>query len=236
MTDQSPVDVAGLLANLLQQQTALLLAHSESIRLQRLLVEQLLGTSSVADVAGAAPQPVPWEPRVAINASPTVSAPPAPPVAAQPVPSVPPESSTPLASEPVSEPPLAPATEPAGSTPRPAGSEVGLGENAAYAARYYRARAAPILVPVQPQDLELMRRLHEMGDASGLILNFGPHKGDTLAQVAMHDPDYVRQLVNRAQRPEVRAAAGRLVEAIDAAAEHKKRASRLSSRRSRPSS
>jgi hypothetical protein len=72
-----------------------------------------------------------------------------------------------------------------------------------------------------------------MGDASGLILNFGPYKGDTLAQVAMHDPDYVRQLVMRAQRPEVRAAAGRLVEAIDAAAEHKKRASRSSSRRSR---
>jgi hypothetical protein len=38
----------------------------------------------------------------------------------------------------------------------------------------------------------------------------------------MHDPDYVRQLVIRAQRPEVRDAAGRLVEAIDAAAEHKR--------------
>jgi hypothetical protein len=69
-----------------------------------------------------------------------------------------------------------------------------------------------------------MRRLHEMGDASGLILNFGPHKGDTLAQVAMHDPDYVRQLFNRAQRPEVRPAAGRLIEAIEAAADHRKRA------------
>jgi hypothetical protein len=81
-----------------------------------------------------------------------------------------------------------------------------------------------------------MRRLHEMGDAGGLILNFGPHKGDTLAQVAVHDPDYVRQLVIRAQRPEVRAAAGRLVEAIDAAAEHWKRTSHSSSRRSRASS
>jgi hypothetical protein len=83
--------------------------------------------------------------------------------------------------------------------------------------------------------VELMRRLHEMNDASGLILNFGPHKGDTLAQVAIHDPDYVRQLVIRAQRPEVRAAAGRLVDAIDAAAEHRKRTSRSSSRRSRAS-
>jgi hypothetical protein len=54
-----------------------------------------------------------------------------------------------------------------------------------------------------------MRRLHQMPEASGLILHFGPHRGNTLAQVAIHDPDYVRQLVVRAQRPEVRAAAGR---------------------------
>ena len=52
-----------------------------------------------------------------------------------------------------------------------------------------------------------MRRLREIGDASSLILQFGPHKGATLADVAMHDPDYVRGLVNRAQRPEVREAA-----------------------------
>jgi hypothetical protein len=80
-----------------------------------------------------------------------------------------------------------------------------------------------------------MRRLHEMPEASGLILQFGLHKGNTLAQVAMHDPDYVRLLVVRAQRPEVRAAAGRLVEAIDAAAEHKRRTTRTSSRRPRTS-
>ena len=66
-----------------------------------------------------------------------------------------------------------------------------------------------------------MRRLREIGDASSLILQFGPHKGATLAEVAMQDPDYVRGLVNRAQRPEVREAAGRLVSALEAAAEHK---------------
>jgi hypothetical protein len=86
---------------------------------------------------------------------------------------------------------------------------------------------------VQPQDLELLRRLREIPEASGLILQFGPHKGSTLAQVAMHDPDYVRQLVVRAQRPEVRTAAGRLVGAIDAAAEHTPRTTRAGSRRSR---
>jgi hypothetical protein len=88
---------------------------------------------------------------------------------------------------------------------------------------------------VQPQDLELLRRLREMPDASGLILQFGPHKGERLGQVAVSNPEYVRQLVIRAQWPEVRAAAARLVEAIDARAEHKRRAGRSSSRRSRAS-
>jgi len=89
------------------------------------------------------------------------------------------------------------------------GREVGngAGETAAYAARYYRARGAASPAPAQPQDLELMRRLHEMPEASGLFLQFGPHKGNTVALVAMHDPDYVRQLVVRAPGPEVRAAA-----------------------------
>ena len=38
------IDVAGLLQRLLEQQTALLQAHGESLRIQRLLVEHLLGT------------------------------------------------------------------------------------------------------------------------------------------------------------------------------------------------
>ena len=76
-----------------------------------------------------------------------------------------------------------------------------------------------------------MRRLREIGDASSLILQFGPHKGTTLAEVAMHDPDYVRGLVNRAQRPEVREAAGRLVSALEAT-EHQPRAARGANRKS----
>jgi hypothetical protein len=65
-----------------------------------------------------------------------------------------------------------------------------------------------------------MRRLQEMRDASDLILQFGPYKGSTLAQVAMSNPEYIRQLMRSAQRPEVRAAAGRLVQALDAAPEN----------------
>jgi hypothetical protein len=58
----------------------------------------------------------------------------------------------------------------------------------------HQSRPAPAIAPVQPQDLELMRRLHEMRDASSLVLQFGPHKGEPPAQVALHDPDYIRQL------------------------------------------
>lgn len=107
------------------------------------------------------------------------------------------------------------------------------GGSASRAALYYQQRPVPVTAPaaLKPQDLELMRRLHEMRDASSLILQFGPHKGTTLAQVAMNDPAYVRHLVMRAERPEVRAAAGRLVSALDAAEEHKPRAARRANRR-----
>jgi hypothetical protein len=56
-----------------------------------------------------------------------------------------------------------------------------------------------------------------------------------MGQVAVSDANYIRQLIFRTQRPEVRAAACRIVEALDAAAEYKRRASRSSGRRSRAS-
>jgi len=52
-----------------------------------------------------------------------------------------------------------------------------------------------------------MGRLREMPEASGLDLQFGPHKAEKLGHAAMTDPNYIQQLVMRAQRPEVRAAA-----------------------------
>src|SRR5579864_5868977 len=107
-------------------------------------------------------------------------------------------------------------------------------QNVARGARYYQPRPSPATRSIAPEDLELMRRLQEMRDASDLILQFGPYKGSTLAQVAMSNPEYIRQLMRGAQRPEVRAAAGRLVQALDAAAEHKP-TTRGSARRGRPS-
>jgi hypothetical protein len=181
MTDQPPADLAALVANLLQQQTvlvqqqaALVQIHGESIRMQRLLVERLLG-NPVGDIATSSSQPVP---AVSHGAPPSADdSPLTQPVATPAAPVAPPAAAQrPGAAV---EPPSAPAVTHCDSlspvVEAGSGREVGGGgvENAAYAARYYRARAAPTQAPVQPQDLELMRRLHEMPEASGLILQFG---------------------------------------------------------------
>jgi hypothetical protein len=92
------------------------------------------------------------------------------------------------------------------------------------------------LVIGQPQFWPHPVVLHDnpgrIGQDQNLCHN-GVYKGTTLAQVAMNHPEYVRQLMTRAQRPEVRAAAGRLVEALEAAAEHKRKPTRGASRRGR---
>lgn len=172
-------EVASLLRDILQQQTAML-------QLQRALVEQLL------DVP-AEEQPVLTEPPVTSPAN---------------VP-VPPDR-------------LAPADDAPRENTDP---------SPARGARYYQPRSAPVTESIPPEDVELMRRLQEMRDASDLILQFGPQKGSTLAQVAISNPEYIRELMMRAKRPEVRAAAGRLVEALDAAAEHKRQTTRTPARR-----
>jgi len=241
MTDSQPVDLASVLANMVQQETALLQAHSESVRLQRILVERLLGGSIVQELAGSVTTK-PSEHDNRTDLSPPIETLPAmrvpPPmvsveVPVQPLWSAGVESVT--GAESASPAELAGAGQSEADTVTRHSGSNGPADNAAYAARYYRAAAAPGVAPVQPQDLELMRRLREIPEASGLILQFGPHKAEKLGQVAMTDPNYIRQLVIRAQRPEVRAAAARLIEAIDAAAEHKRRASRSTGRRSRAS-
>jgi len=44
-----------------------------------------------------------------------------------------------------------------------------------------------------------------------LVLNFGEHRGATLAEVARSDPDYLCWLAAKAKRSDVRAAARRLL-------------------------
>ncbi len=230
---QNPLqaDIASVLQSLVQQQTAilqqgaaLLQVHGESVRLQRLLIERMLGseTEPATVTPAVAPELPQW--MSTSSAAPASAASPAPTpspsnAAATPVLTAAPDS---VSVQPVADPPPAAAPD----VPVVSGS-------ASRAALYYQQRPSRVTGPtaMKPQDLELMRRLHEMSDASSLILQFGPHKGATLAQVAMNNPEYVRQLVTRAERPEVRAAAVRLVAALEAAEEHKPRAARGASRR-----
>jgi hypothetical protein len=147
---------AGEVTSLLQTLTAMVQMQAESVRLQRLLVEHLLGQA----------------------------------------------------------PPPAPPTD---CAPSPAEQKLSHG------ARYYQRRGAASVPTVTPQHVDLLCRLQEIRDAGDLILQFGPHKGTTLAQVAVHHPDYIRELVTHAQRPAVRAAAARIVEALDASAPPRRR-------------
>jgi hypothetical protein len=225
MTQRADGDLAGLLQAMLQQQTAMLQVQAESVRLQRLLVERLLGAASdetpvnASGVATAPPSTTAIDRQPLTTADPHASAsPPGPAEIRQD------QVAVEFATE----------ASPADSLGDAAVGVPSPGDqNAARGARYYQPRPSPAVKTVKPEDLELMRRLHEMRDASDLILQFGPYKGTTLAQVAMSHPEYVRQLMTRAQRPEVRAAAGRLVEALDAAAEHKRKTGRGASRRGR---
>ncbi|HLZ24719.1 MAG TPA: hypothetical protein VKQ30_21585, partial [Ktedonobacterales bacterium] len=62
MTQLADGDLAGLLQALLQQQTAMLQVQAESVHLQRLLVERLLGSASdetPVNASGVATAPLP---------------------------------------------------------------------------------------------------------------------------------------------------------------------------------
>ena len=221
VTDMNQLDVVGLLRDMVQQQTAML-------QLLRVMVEGQLSVSTRQGDSATASSLAPSSriggdrtatPRASeTDASPGLSKPPA---ATEASPSeVAPEGVPELPSEAVlSDLPFAPAA---------------VEQNPTRGARYYQPRPSPAARSIAPEEVELMRRLQEMREASDLILQFGPYKGSTLAQVAMSNPEYIRQLMKGAQRPEVRAAAGRVVQALDAAAEHKPK-TRASAHRGRPS-
>jgi hypothetical protein len=227
MSNSARDDVAVLLQAIVQQQTAMLQVQAESVRLQRLLVERLLGAragdhrlldaepvSSALHMNTTVVPPGTAEPRAMTSTTTSDEA-----VASEIA-----EMAGPNANE---APPIEGAGDVSTSGPAPEAQSPARG------ARYYQRPPTPTAKVVKPEELELMRRLQEMRDAGDLILQFGPFKGMTLGQVAMHHPEYIRELVSHAQRPEVRAAAGRLVEALDAADEHKRRTTRATARRGR---
>jgi hypothetical protein len=219
---ERPADLATLLEALIQQQTALVQVHGENLRLQRLLIEHLVGGGSVARWVGEHTRA---EPATSVAG---------PPVTAAPVGAVgtkPPAESTPAATGTLEQAPIAPAAGAETPPPSPDGEQVGARRiGRTVAARYYQAPPSRPARPISREELELLHELHDLGDVGKLVLQFGPHKGSTLAQVARTDPEYLRQLVRGAQRPEVRAAAQRLVAALDAV-EHQPRGLRARGRR-----
>ena len=174
--------IAVLLDRLAYQQTALLRAYEETGRVQRLVLERLLGgeagggtgNTDLAPTPAAAPAP---DHTPVIESAPAAAAPPPPPVPPSPV----------LPVRPVPR-----------VVPVP---------------RIRPRRAAGDGTP--PSELDLLRRLASSGEAGDYLLRFGPYQGSSLRQVALKDPAYLRTLAERAQRPEVRAAALAVVRQLE---------------------
>ena len=240
----APDDLAALVHELVQQQAAfgqlqaaLLQLQTETVRLQRLLIERALGASGsdtvVAPLANSSsravlePQvPAPEAARLDVRAAelsamadlstaPAETEPPAvTPAEAETHPPEEGHEDSPLGNPPrlylVSSSPTSEEVQSpatAAAPPRP---------SALRAARYLQPASAKATRAATRQDVERLSRLQEAGEAAHLVLHFGEHKGNTLLQVARNDPDYVRRLALTAQRPQVRAAARELVVAIEA--------------------
>ena len=219
---QGTPDLGTLLETLVEQQTALLQVHGESVRLQRILLERLVG-------GGSAPRLIDERQSAELVSGSGLAAAAA---AVERGAAVPPAQPTVAPTEMPEQAPIAPAPARAETPPRsPDAEQAGSPAiSGTAAARYYQAPAGRPARPVSRQELDLLHELHDLGDVASLVLQFGPHKGSTLAQVARTDPEYLRQLVRGAQRPEVRAAAQRLVTVLDAV-EHQPRGLRARGRR-----
>ena len=199
----APLDLAALVRELVQQQTALaqqqtalLQLQSETLRMQRLLVERALGLGTAGTESPLAslsnPEPATPAPQGVAAAPPTEDASGGDGPRLSLVPDA--ESGDPAPTPP----------------PGPAASS--------RASRYLRAIGPRPPRRVTRQDVERITRLYEAGDAAHLVVQFGEYKGATLLQVAAMDPDYVRRLALTAQRPQVRAAARQVVAALEARA------------------
>jgi hypothetical protein len=241
----APDDLATLVRELVQQQAAfgqqqaaLLQLQTETVRLQRVLIERAFGASGsdtvVAPLASSSiravlepPIPAPEVVRPDVRAAElsTMSDPSPTPVETEPSTGAPVEAQTHHPQEedhedsPTGNPPrlyLVSNTPTSEEVPAPATAAAPPPPSTLRAARYLQPAAAKATRAATRQDVERLSRLHETGEVAHLVLGFGEHKGNTLLQVALNDPDYVRRLALTAQRPQVRAAARELVVAIEA--------------------
>jgi hypothetical protein len=253
-------ELSQALQALAQQQTALLQAHADGMRLQRVLLEQILEAGKESKPFSSA---VP-------DATTTVQMPDAPDVVASSRPTVH-SASTPLAPAPlltasivIEKHPLEPVVAaslpgtagphpvdletvsvlvrecPEVASPAPYVADASVPEKLAMApaggmsrgraARYFQAHPTRPARVVTPRELGVLRSVSDAGDAARLILQFGPHRGATLGQVARTDPAYLRELALKAQRPTVRVAALKLVNALELLEQQQKGAGKRSSR------
>jgi hypothetical protein len=216
MTDPA-VDIHGLLRTLVEQQTALLGAHAESLRLQRVLVERMLGAAAPLSVSApaAAPVAVPGpRPESESGVAPATGV----QRRAPDEPRLEPGQPAPVASVVEPRPTPDPAPVDAAGCEQPISAPRSSGSTPMRSDRYYQAstrgseQAPPR--PISLAGLDVLRCIQAAGEVAYLVLTFGPHAGEPLGQVAQSDPDYLRELARAAQRPDVRAAAARLVETL----------------------
>ena len=194
----SELNAAALLEKLIEQNAELLRAHQEGMRLQRLLVEHLVGARA-ADAPAAAPA----------SADRPTGAAPGPEVAPVAVPAMR-SSSEPLPPTDDDAPPEQPPDqEPSSESTRPR--------------PMLRVVPPPrrTTLPSRPT-LAALHRLAHIGEEGQIVLNFGPHHGRTLAAVAAADPGYLMTLAARAQRPDVRVAARRVASVLNNRGHHER--------------
>jgi hypothetical protein len=218
-------DLQTLLRAMLEQQTALLNVQAENMRLQRVLIERLLGSDATAPVPSA-PAELPSLGSSAPESRPATTMTLSEFAATH---SATPVGFTPQLPRAVREPspPEAAASATLLPTPRePARIAAASGQEEPVATRgapssrgerYYRAQPVGDALPTRPMSLEalnVLRSIQSVGDLGRLMLTFGPHAGETLGQIALSDADYLRRLATTGQRADVRAAAARLMEAL----------------------
>jgi hypothetical protein len=206
-------DLQALLRTLTEQQTALVNAQLENARLQRVLIERLLGAETPPPAPSTQPE-APAPPSPSLQCEPAtagmraMTTPPTDPAASDDAPQPGPIVASDVVTQPVAT--QADVNAPGEQTVPP----ISRGD------RYYQARHSagpPSVRSLSLDGLDVLRRIQAAGELAHLVLTFGPHAGETLGQVAQSDADYLRRLATTAQRPDVRAAAARLVEALPSA-------------------
>jgi len=202
---------------LIEQQTALLGAHAESMHLQRVLIERLFGSATaLSERVQPAPTVSPVNAHVAIHSE----AAPGPNEQASAPDDTPTDAGEPVAIVASAQEPQHGADPPPVTTPGQQPALLVIASTAMRSDRYYQSPKRPEPPPARPisrEGLDVLRGIQAAGEVAQLLITFGPHAGETLGQVAQRDPDYLRRLATGAQRPDSRAAAARLVAALPSA-------------------